>query len=294
MTVRDLTPLALKRSPLPSPPECDDKHARGTVLVVAGSGSVPGVPLLTGMAALRVGAGRVRLAATQEVAAGLGLLMPEAGIVRVPSKSEGDISADAAKLLERESEGCDALVVGPGMTDTEAAGEITLRMLSADQTTPLVADAAALPDLRNAESFAELAAARVILTPHAGEMARMLEVERSDVLSNPLGHARKAAESFQSIVVMKGATTFVALPTGAAWRHEGGVPGLATSGSGDVLAGAVAGLLGRGADPETAAIWSVHVHAEAGRRLSEAVGPLGFVASDLLRLLPLVLAGGAR
>ncbi len=117
----------------------------------------------------------------------------------------------------------------------------------------------------------------------------MMNVSEEAVKADPLGWGQRAAERFQSVVVMKGATSFVVTPAGQAWRHDGGVVGLGTSGSGDVLAGIIAGLLARGAAPERAARWGVYLHAAAGARLTEALGPLGFLASDLLDVLPKVL-----
>lgn len=286
MTVQGLTAEALSRQPLPPPPENADKHARGTVLVAAGGAAVPGVPILTGRAALRVGAGRLRLAATREAAIALGMAVPEAGILRVPATATGEFAGAAAGILATAARACSAVVLGPGMTSTRATAKMALAVLSANLDLGLIADAAALPTQEDASAFAVLAGGRVVLTPHAGEMARMLDLEKSAVLADPLACARRAAAKFKSVVVMKGGTTFIVMPSGGAWRHEGGVPGLATSGSGDVLAGVIGGLLARGASPEAASIWGVYLHAEAGRRLAETVGPVGFIASDLLDLLP--------
>lgn len=289
MSVRALTQEALAERPLPEPPADGDKHDRGTVLVVAGGGALPGAAILTGKGALRVGAGRIRLAAVPEVCVGLGLMLPEARILRVPATADGEIGRAAAEALIEPGADCDAIVVGPGMMDPATAGDVLRRLLSTNRQAGLVADAAALPRASEGPSFASLAEGRVVLTPHAGEMARMMDANADAVAADALGFARRAADTFRSFVVMKGATTFVASPSGAAWRHDGGVAGLATAGSGDVLAGVIGGLLARGAEPEQAAIWGVHLHAAAGRRLAERCAPLGFMASDLLDLLPRLL-----
>ena len=128
------------------------------------------------------------------------------------------------------------------------------------------------------------------MTPHAGEMAAILNRAKDDIRADPLGAAREAAAMFRSVVVMKGATTFVVSPDGAAWCHDGGVAGLGTSGSGDVLAGAIGGILARGAPPMVAALWGVVLHAQAGADLAAAGEPLGFLARDLPGRLPFVLA----
>ncbi|RZJ45611.1 MAG: NAD(P)H-hydrate dehydratase, partial [Brevundimonas sp.] len=150
--------------------------------------------------------------------------------------------------------------------------------------------AGALPWRHEGRRFASAAAGRTVLTPHAGEMAALLGRNKEAVRADPLDAARQAAALFQSVVVMKGATTFVVTPDGAAWRHDGGVAGLGTSGSGDVLAGAVGGLLARGAAPLAAALWGVALHAQAGADLAAAGAPLGFLARELPDRLPVVLA----
>jgi ADP-dependent NAD(P)H-hydrate dehydratase len=138
--------------------------------------------------------------------------------------------------------------------------------------------------------FAARAGGRVVLTPHAGEMAALCDCSKDEVLADPLGMARTAARRLKAVVIMKGAVTFIVSPDGAAWRHEGGPPGLGVSGSGDVLAGVVGGLLARGAAPLEAALWGVRLHAAAGVRLSRDIGPLGFLASEIVDVLPGVLA----
>ena len=233
---------------------------------------VPGAPILTGRAALRVGAGRIRLAVGRAGAVALGLSVPEAGIIRVVSTHDGDFLASAAWTLARAAADCDASVIGPGMSDARVAGILTRALLQATAAGAVV-DAAALPAVRSAEAFARLGRGRTVLTPHAGEMAEMMDAPKAEVLANPPAFAREAAARFQSVVVLKGAISHVATPDGRCWQHEGGVFGLATSGSGDVLAGVIAGLMARGAAPERAAIWGVHLHAGAGAQRDGAQRP---------------------
>lgn len=147
----------------------------------------------------------------------------------------------------------------------------------------------ALPPQEEAKLFAQHADGRAILTPHAGEMASMLGRNKDAIKADPLAAAREAALMFQSVVVMKGVITFVVSPDGTAWRHDGGVKGLGTSGSGDVLAGAIGGILARGASPVSAAMWGVVLHAEAGSALARAGKPIGFLARELLDQLAFVL-----
>jgi NAD(P)H-hydrate repair Nnr-like enzyme with NAD(P)H-hydrate dehydratase domain len=121
-------------------------------------------------------------------------------------------------------------------------------------------------------------------------MARLSGSSREDVEGDPLGAAREVARATGAVVVMKGADTFIVSPDGRAWRHRDGVVGLATSGSGDVLAGVIGGLLARGASPLVASVWGVCLHGGAGARLATRIGPLGFLARELLDELPALLA----
>lgn len=262
-----------------------DKNERGEVLVVAGGRGVPGAPWLVGLAALRAGAGKLAIAATAETGVALGLAAPEAAIIRTPTDAQGEISLRASACLAESAEGADAVVVGPGMMNSATARALTMRLMTSVGA-PFVVDAGALPSLAATGAFASAGAGRSVLTPHAGEMAAMLDLSKEEILARPLEAAREAAGLFHSIVVMKGPTTWVVSPDGLAWRHDGGVPGLGTSGSGDVLAGAIAGFLAQGHPPMNAAAWGVYVHASAGAALAETVGSLGFLARELLDVIP--------
>ncbi|HST92317.1 MAG TPA: NAD(P)H-hydrate dehydratase [Brevundimonas sp.] len=289
----DLTPELLRTLPLPRLRPDGDKNDRGVCLVVAGGGGVPGAALLSGRAALRVGAGRLRLAAPRPLAAAFGVALPEARIVAAPAAGSGEFSRRAARTLAPLLEAGVSVVIGPGMMDAPAAQRLALDLLATDGAVPFVVDAAALPGAEMQEAFTALARGRVVLTPHAGEMAAMSGCAKEEVLADPLGLARQTAVGLKSVVIMKGAVTFVVSPDGTAWRHAGGVPGLGTSGSGDVLAGVIGGLLARGAAPAVAALWAVYLHAAAGERLSREIGAAGFLASELLDALPRVLQGTA-
>jgi hydroxyethylthiazole kinase-like uncharacterized protein yjeF len=273
----------------PLPPD-SDKTDRGAVLAVAGGRGVPGAPVLVGLASLRAGAGKLKLATTTASAVALGVAVPEAAILTVTADGGGEISSRAAARLAETAAASNALVIGPGMMNSRAARILAARLLAAAEDTPFVVDAAALPETDGADVFARAAAGRAVLTPHAGEMAGMLGMEKDKVLLDPLAAAREAAGRFQAVIVMKGPTTWVVSPAGLAWRHDGGVPGLGTSGSGDVLAGLIAGFLAQGHPPADAAIRGVFVHAAAGTELSSTVGPLGFLARELLDVIPRVRA----
>lgn len=271
-----------------------DKSARGQVLVVGGGGMAPGALLLTGLAALRTGAGKLQLAAASATAVALGLAAPEAGVISIAATANGELAPEAAAELAAPLARADAVVVGPGMMDPESAGALALRLLGSQTDAAFLLDAAAMTGVDYDDPRVRAVAGRLVLTPHAGEMARLSGASRRKVLEDPLGMARDMARAAGAVVVMKGAESFIVSPDGRAWRHPDGVVGLATSGSGDVLAGVIGGLLARGASPLVASVWGVCLHGGAGARLAERIGPLGFLARELLDEIPGVLAAAAR
>ncbi|MCA1628572.1 MAG: NAD(P)H-hydrate dehydratase, partial [Acidobacteria bacterium] len=130
---------------------------------------------------------------------------------------------------------------------------------------------------------------RVVLTPHANEMSRLLHLDKSEIAADPQATLRQAVATFAAVVVLKGRETLIAAPHSKIYCNRAGNVGLATSGSGDTLAGLIAGLAARGAAPLQAAVWGVHLHALAGDKLARKVGQLGYLARELLAEIPLVL-----
>jgi ADP-dependent NAD(P)H-hydrate dehydratase len=281
MTGLAVTPRLLADWPLPAVGQATDKDRRGRVLVLGGGAQVAGAAALTGVAALRVGAGKLQLGVSAQVATQLAIAVPEARVFPLPETTAGELAPEAAEVIGGALARTDAAVIGPGMLDEASAGELLLRLLE-EEGPPIVVDAAAMPVLGDAPHLARQRAGRLILTPHAGEMARLCGCERGDIETDPLAAARSLAASLHAVIALKGATTFIVSPDGRAWRHDAGSPGLATSGSGDVLAGIIAGLLARGASPAQAAVWGVHVHGACGRRLAERIAPVGYLAREIL------------
>ena len=269
-----------------------DKNGRGRVLVVGGSRRSAGALRLTGEAAFRAGAGKVQLATVECLGVALGVAVPEAGIIGLPEGDDGQLSALAAKDLEDVIAPCDCVVIGPGMGDTNAAGALldaALAQLKPDQS--LVIDAAAIRAAPSRLEPLSRTPARCVLTPHAGEMAGLLGQQNEQVRSDPQAALSRAVELTCQVVLIKGATTFIGTPNGETLAFAGGGPGLATGGSGDVLAGLIGALLSRGQDPIAAAAWGVWLHGEAGRRLAEEQAPVGYLARELLPMIPSLLRG---
>ncbi|HEX5736572.1 MAG TPA: NAD(P)H-hydrate dehydratase [Blastocatellia bacterium] len=283
---RPLTSSLLSRWPLPQPDEDGDKEDRGRVLVVGGSREMPGAVILAATAALRAGAGKLRIATARSVAQLVASEVPEARVFALPETKGGDIAPSAAKKIARQAERVQAVLVGPGMIDDRAAGRLMRRLVSRITLAALVVDAAALFVLaRHADALHGLDG-RAILTPHAEEMGKLLGEDESAIESDPMLAAERAAERFQSVIVLKGRRTLIARPGGEVYSNRTGNVGLATSGSGDVLAGIIAGLAARGAEPVQAAAWAVYLHGRAGDRLAKRMGKLGFLARELLGEIP--------
>ncbi|MGI4876143.1 MAG: NAD(P)H-hydrate dehydratase [Janthinobacterium lividum] len=271
----------LRTRPLPDHDSEGAKAARGTILAVGGSLGVPGAILLTAVAALRAGAGKLQIATCASLAPMLGLLVPEALVVRLCETAAGGIDESAIDELGRRLDAADAVVVGPGMDEMGAA--LVAAVLTYPARPPLVLDAAGLNGL---DPLVVAERGGCVLTPDADEMAKLLGIDREAVLAAPDRTATETAARFGAVVAVKGSSTIVSAPDGQAFHYAGGGVGLATSGSGDALAGIVGGLLARGAEPLTATIWGVFLHGEAGRRLTDSHGRLGFLARELLAEVP--------
>ncbi|MCC2321771.1 NAD(P)H-hydrate dehydratase [Cellulomonas xiejunii] len=283
-----LSPALLRDHPLPQP--TGGKDARGGVLVLGGARGTPGAVLLAGLAALRVGAGRLTLGVAASVAAPLAVAVPEAGVVALDEGPTGSVTGPG-DTLGSELERADVVVVGPGLDEPDG----TLALLraavrAAPDATPFVLDAFALGVLRDAADVREALQGRAVLTPNTSEAGRLLGEEAGTTDEGrddgDVPAAARIADEYGVVVACAGV---VAEPHGRRWRSSTGYSGLGTSGSGDVLAGAVGGLLARGADPAQAACFGVEVHGVAGDRLAAAVGPHGYLARELLAELPRVL-----
>lgn len=286
---RAVTPALLRRLPLPRPDDRGDKEERGRVLVVGGASEMPGALVLAGVAALRAGAGKLQLATAAGVAGLVATAVPEARVRALEATHAGGIDPGAAEELAEWVRRTDALLVGPGMLDPEATGALTLRLLAEVEEAVVVLDAGAMECLAGARGALHRLEGRAVVTPHAGEMASLLGIEKEEVAADPLATARRAAAELRCVVALKGSETHVAAPDGEVFRYASGGVGLATSGSGDTLAGIVAGLAARGADPLRAALWGVALHGGAGNVLAKRIGPLGFLARELLDEVPGVM-----
>jgi hydroxyethylthiazole kinase-like uncharacterized protein yjeF len=282
--VKQGTPLdeaALKAHPLP--PVIDgDKETKGRVLILAGSREVPGAALLAATAAMRAGAGKLRIATVESVAVQLGIAMPEAMVVGLPEDEDGGFAASAVKKIAEQAARVDSVIAGPGMSQGEVCGNIADALLRCECR--LALDAALLHSLEPLPP--EQRPTCPVLLPHSGELASLLDCDEEEVEREPIRCGVRAAQLYRSVVLVKGVTSHVVTPDGNTWTYDGGAPGLGVSGSGDVLAGIVGGLLARGAEPLDALLWSVWLHGESGARLGKTVGPVGFLARQIADEVP--------
>jgi len=279
-----LTRAALEAFPLP-PVVDGGKETKGRILVVAGCRELAGAALLVATAAMRAGAGKLRMASVEAVAVQTALAMPEARVIGLEEARDGGFTRAAVRRIGEEAERSDVVVAGPGMAESRSCGALADILLAGQAH--VVLDAALLHGLRPPVSERK---PPPILLPHSGELASLLGCSEEEVDSDPLASGLRAAELYRAIVLVKGVTSHVVCPNGRSWTFRGGAPGLGVSGSGDALAGIVGGLLARGAEPLTALLWSVLLHGEAGESLSKRVGPVGFLAREIADEIPALLA----
>lgn len=285
-----MTPIDLawrRANPLPSIDDGADKNSRGRVFAVGGSRKVPGALQLTAEAALRVGAGKVRIGTIHAAALPIGIAMPECGVIAVAEGADGEIGLEAAPAIAEQIETCEVLLFGPGMGGRSGVDALTRCVIDRPRKgLSILLDAAPLACAGGLEGLIGAHDGRAVLTPHHGELAYLTGQSEEVIAADPEKAARDAAARFSAVVVLKHARTVIATPDGQALAHDSDTPGLATGGSGDVLSGVIGGLLARGATPLAAAGWGVWLHGAAGRAIAAEVGPIGFLARDLLRHLP--------
>lgn len=298
----------LRHWPLPQAGRESDKEDRGKVVIVAGSREMPGAAILPAVAALRAGAGKLVVATGASIAALVAAALPEARVVALEETAAGGIDERSAERIAELVGAGDGVLIGPGMRDEHAVCQLVTVLLPLLASAQVVLDAVAMGVVcgeshdqgadeagTSRHSSADHSRLRssfpmpVLLTPHAGEMAHLTGMSKDEVLKSPAECASTHARKWRAVVALKGATTFLASPEGCVMRHDGGNPGLAASGSGDVLAGIIVGLLARGASLRQAAAWGVALHARAGDKLAERIGPLGFLAREIADEVPALL-----
>jgi NAD(P)H-hydrate epimerase len=264
------------------------KFTSGNVVILGGASGLTGAPCMSALAAMRTGAGYVTVGAPASLELSFTVRLLEAMMVGLP-ETGGALSTEAAGPALNAIQRADAVVLGPGLSKKPGARDFALEMFERIDV-PLVIDADGLNALEGV--FPEDLPTRpwpTVLTPHAGELGRLLGVDSAEVGKHRLEHARAAAKQAKAFVVLKGDDTLVVSPSGTAAVSRGAAPALATAGTGDVLSGVIGAMLAKGLAPAHAASAGVYAHVRAGQLAAAPHGPDGVIASDVIHALPAAL-----
>lgn len=261
------------------------KNTFGHVLVVAGSRNMLGAAALTGLAAMRSGAGLVTVAVPEGLNNPLQKKVSHV-IMTLPVKQtrEGTFSGKAFPEIKKFSERCQSLAVGPGLTQNSETQELVRQILRSIHL-PTVIDADALNAVARLPRFGNR---KYVLTPHPGEMARLTGRSKAWVENNRKECAISFARKHQVVLLLKGHRTVIASPDGKTYINKTGNPGMATAGSGDVLTGMIAALMGQGLEAFPAACWGAYLHGLAGDKAAARGTPASLLATDIIETIPLI------
>jgi hydroxyethylthiazole kinase-like uncharacterized protein yjeF len=258
----------------------------GRVLIVAGSVGYTGAAVLATRGALRSGAGLVTLAVPKSIYPSIAAHVVEGMPTPLPD-SDGALAAGALRQLQVLSGRSDVAAVGPGLSQAPGVRRVVQGMLASKK--PIVLDADGLNVLGGRTKVLSKAAAPLVITPHPGELARLMDVSSEKIQGDRLNSARSAAKHFKCTVLLKGARTVVATPGGDAYIVPTGNAGMATGGMGDVLTGVIASLIGQGLDPTPAAYCGAYLHGLAADLIASERGMAGMLASEVADLLPVAI-----
>ncbi|PYQ64485.1 MAG: bifunctional ADP-dependent NAD(P)H-hydrate dehydratase/NAD(P)H-hydrate epimerase [Acidobacteria bacterium] len=272
-------------------PERDpDSHKGdyGHALIVAGSPGKAGACILAARAAVRAGAGLVTAAVPEPILQTVDLGSIESMTLALPVGASGHLAERAAEAVLEAAEGKAALALGPGLGQ-EPSTVAAIRRIALECPLPLVLDADGINAFAGKAGDLAGRRAETILTPHPGELGRLLGISTAQIQEDRIAAARGAAEETGAIVILKGHMTLVASGT-AVFVNPTGNPGMATGGTGDVLTGLIAGLLAQGLDALDAAVLGVYLHGLAGDLAASRLGEMALAANDLIEILPAALA----
>ena len=261
----------------------------GKIFVLAGSRGLTGAALLCSQSAMKAGAGAVVLGIPSAVFSAVARRTLEVMPYELPSTSEGSVATSAMGSIGPKMKWADVLLIGPGLSQNPETTELIQRVISMSEKT-LVVDADGLNALsKNISLLKKRKCKAVILTPHLGEFSRLISLSVEDIEKNKIEIARSFARKNGVVLVLKGAPTMIAAPDGKVFVNPTGNAGMATAGSGDVLAGVIAALVGQHNTPVQAAINGVYVHGAAGDVARDEIGEMGMLAGDIMNRIPGVL-----
>ncbi len=274
---------------LPRRPLNANKGTFGRVLVVAGSINYIGAAYLACNGAMRVGAGLATLATAASLQPILATKLTETTYLPLPESQPGIISPQAAELISQQFSNYDVLLLGCGLGQSQPVIEFINSVLSQPELPALILDADGLNTLSKTPNWWRHLTIDAIITPHPGEMSRLSGLTVAAIQSDRAGIARGLASKWHKTIVLKGAYTVIAAPDGHCRISPIANPGLASAGTGDVLAGAIAGLMAQGLSLFDAAALGVYLHGKAGEIVKDIIGHAGMMATDLLSALPVVI-----
>lgn len=275
--------LTIEKPIFPKRKHNSHKGTYGTALMFCGSYGMAGAAVLSAKAALRSGVGIVKSVLCDGIYSAFTSSVPEAVCVPVPQNEKGTLSPDNIDISSLLSS-CSAVLVGCGLGNNEDTARLTKQIIENSEA-PIVIDADGINSICGSIDIIKKSKAPVILTPHPGEMARLCSLTVSEVESNRVETARNFAVKYGCILVLKGADTIVAEPSGEVFFNLGGNPGMSTGGSGDLLAGITVSLLAQGFSPREAAKAAVYLHSEAGDKAAKKRGERAVLPSDMIEEL---------
>jgi NAD(P)H-hydrate epimerase len=275
------------QSVLPRRTANSHKGHTGHALVVAGATGKTGAAALTALSALRTGAGLVTLGVPRTLNPILETLTVEAMTLPLPDDGQGALTSGALNAIQTAMDGKRCLALGPGLGTAPPTRELVLQLIQ-ECPLPMVIDADGLNALAHDLSVLQARTAPAILTPHPGEMARLTGLSTAQIQKDRVSAARRLAAQYNVWVVLKGARTVVAEPDGNIWINPTGNAGMASGGMGDVLTGAMAGLLAQGCPAADASVAAVFLHGLAADILAEQT-PTGYLATEVMGALPLAM-----
>jgi len=279
-----LTPERIRSAFKPRNPDAH-KGTTGHVLVVSGSVGKTGAAAMTAMSAMRAGAGLVTLAIPEILNPVLETQVLEAMTCPLPETENGIIGESSFNKIMDLLSGKRCLAIGPGLGEAAETKKLVHRIIKESPVT-IVLDADGLNNIAGSTEILKEAKAPLILTPHPGEMARLMDSTADLVQKNRITCARKFAEKFNVHIILKGTKTIIAHPEGNIFINPTGNPGMASGGMGDVLTGIIAGLVAQGFSPESAAHAGVYLHGAAADMLAEKIGPFGYLSTEVMNAIP--------
>jgi ADP-dependent NAD(P)H-hydrate dehydratase len=276
----------LREWQLPEPGS--SKQARGAALVVGGSSSTPGAVILAGESALRAGGGKLQVATAASTAGQVSVTLPEALVRGFPETETGDVDEAACDDVYEMARATEVTLLGPGLLHPDHAADLLQGVVPRLEGGVVIDALGSAFVTREPEGLHHLKG-RVVLTLNHDELAHTLGVDIGSVQEDPRSAASALAARARAVVLCGGPQKLVLTPAGDCYRVSEGGPGLGTSGSGDVQAGLVTGLLARGAEPAQAAVWGAYLHGAAGDRLAQERGAIGFLAREIPGVVPRLL-----